>query len=560
MPELRYELLAAIIGEHEVKVKELLKSCDVDSDARICTRSMSAKKSNVTRISRDDQLIILAVAVKKSPEILKLLLSKGFNCNNQGPGSSGLLLLEAIDTHDIETVKIILEQGADVNEKLARSEVLTRINPDKGSTALHYAAQQGCVDIFKLLLDLGADISARSDEDKLSAMQYAASEDHHTEIIKILLERGASIDGRDSHGDSPLSRAIQSYEIEVALEMLKRVSTDVKHPIDYLHHALAKSREIDIDILDDILDVPGFADSEETATVNLHLAVNSNDEELVKVFLDRGARINNCDKRGFEALYKSVANKNRRIFEMLLQHGASATLPNSKLILHTAVCKGQVVIFESLLRHGCDINATDKHGRTPLDIAKLQGYFFFCELLIKRLIMYNFNNLDACAKQYERIEDNARLVNFWGECIQEMSLLKSNVIDDTCVSYADILLSEFSTNQLAMYAANKTIAEEMFVTNIQCKFPVYYCLLHEKFADACARYSLLQECKVYLPVLLSKWNNSQFKLPDVCTYIVFSYLNNNDLNNFKEACRKSPEKVEEKLEIDTIMGTIEVIL
>ena len=83
----------------------------------------------------------------------------------------------------------------DVVEKmLADGEKVDTKDPRYGGTALIYAAQQGHIDIVKLLLDNHADINAMS---KLGQTALAQAAFHkHLDVVKLLLEHGAKLDER----------------------------------------------------------------------------------------------------------------------------------------------------------------------------------------------------------------------------------------------------------------------------------------------------------------------------------------------------------------------------
>ena len=101
----------------------------------------------------------------------------------------GLLLLitgcatplrQTVEKGDINGVKALLDQGADVNESFY------------GETALMLASYYGHIEIVKMLLDRGADVNTVRGGG-WSALSSAAS-GRHTDIVKLLLDRGADID------------------------------------------------------------------------------------------------------------------------------------------------------------------------------------------------------------------------------------------------------------------------------------------------------------------------------------------------------------------------------
>ncbi len=88
-------------------------------------------------------------------------------------------LMEAIYRGNLESVKSLLDKGADVNAKM-----------DGGVTPLMVASVNGNLDVVNLLLDRGADINAKTDKGN-SALDFAGYKGS-PEVVKLLKSRGAS--------------------------------------------------------------------------------------------------------------------------------------------------------------------------------------------------------------------------------------------------------------------------------------------------------------------------------------------------------------------------------
>ncbi|MCD4783719.1 MAG: ankyrin repeat domain-containing protein [Candidatus Eremiobacteraeota bacterium] len=102
-------------------------------------------------------------------------------------------LYVAISWGEIEMVKLLIDNGADVNAK------------NKGITPLHGAAIGGKTDSVMLLIDNGADVNAK-DKKYGSTPLYDAAINSNLEIAKILLDNGANVNARDKDGQTLLSR------------------------------------------------------------------------------------------------------------------------------------------------------------------------------------------------------------------------------------------------------------------------------------------------------------------------------------------------------------------
>lgn len=95
-----------------------------------------------------------------------------------------------------DVVSFLLEKGANFNDEQYRDTI--------NQTPIIVAAQHGCADIVRLLIEAGIkDINHKNDQGE-SALLTAAQEGHK-EIVKILLEAGADINQPNSDGETALA-------------------------------------------------------------------------------------------------------------------------------------------------------------------------------------------------------------------------------------------------------------------------------------------------------------------------------------------------------------------
>jgi hypothetical protein len=134
-------------------------------------------------------------------------------------------LIEAASRGDLEKVKRLLNEGADVNAK-----------NKYGQTPLHWAATWGHLDIVKLLVDRGADINAK-DEDGETPLHWAAANDH-LDVVEFLLDRGADVNAKSGYGQTPLHWAATYSRLDIVKLLLDRGADvnakngDGKTPLD----------------------------------------------------------------------------------------------------------------------------------------------------------------------------------------------------------------------------------------------------------------------------------------------------------------------------------------
>lgn len=119
-------------------------------------------------------------------------------------------IVQAAADDDIETVRQLIYQGADVNAKESNAS---------GSTALHFAVENGNYELVELLLNSGAKVNIRNEEKRtpLLMLEFDTSAD----LIRLLLNHGAKISATDEEGNNALHRAAENDDPQV-IELLLR--------------------------------------------------------------------------------------------------------------------------------------------------------------------------------------------------------------------------------------------------------------------------------------------------------------------------------------------------
>jgi ankyrin repeat protein len=111
---------------------------------------------------------------------------------------------------DLEAVRTLLKQGAEVNA--AQGD---------GMTALHWAAEQGNVDMAKILVFAGAEVDA---ETRLGAHTplHVAAESGSGEVVKVLVDAGANVKATTNTGVTPLHFAAMSGSTVAVLALAEK--------------------------------------------------------------------------------------------------------------------------------------------------------------------------------------------------------------------------------------------------------------------------------------------------------------------------------------------------
>lgn len=119
------------------------------------------------------------------------------------------VVADAATSGDVEQVRSLLAQGADVND--AQGD---------GMTALHWAAERGDVRLAELVLSAGADLEAGTRIGAYTPL-HIASKGAHMAVVERLLEAGADANARTTNsGSTPLHLAAAALGGELVVAAL----------------------------------------------------------------------------------------------------------------------------------------------------------------------------------------------------------------------------------------------------------------------------------------------------------------------------------------------------
>ena len=366
--------------------------------------------------------------------ILRLLLDAGADADSPNPEGQTSLMAVA-RTGNVEAARLLLDHGATVD---AREQW-------GGQTALMWASARRHPEMMALLIDHGADVDARSihrdyqrhvtaegrpkslDSGGLTPMLYAARENCMA-CVDVLLDRGADISLPDPDGVSPLHVAIMNANWDLAKQLIN-AGADVNQWDIFgeapLFTALGNYTRIDggrasIDPLNE-------TSGETIVGMLLERAANPNMQLFFRPANVRGS----THTRGSTPLIRAATNGDLPMVELLLEHGADATLYMAdrqtpihavlagrsnerqalELIrilhdagtgvnvialvnhreevrggtaLHYATRKRYAEVMRALASYGIDMNARDQDGLTALDYTQSRGFMPFMALQTPR--------------------------------------------------------------------------------------------------------------------------------------------------------------------------------
>lgn len=331
--------------------------------------------------SREYSILDYALTKKVSTDFLKELLSVPL-IDIDGEYSPNTPIAIALEKKDLESLKLLISSGADVNSKvkftsgpytplvyvtqkmdiafletLLESDGIDIYEDELDYTPMYYAIQRGDKDILKSYLDHGYDINHEVTSG-YSLLAYAIRCKSEPSIIKMLLDTdGIDVDGK-SGKYSPLEVALDNKNMEVLKQLFaKGVSKDTVCPYSY------GSKE----------------------TNGLGYAVSSRMRmSFIYALADYGMDI---DAKGFDypPIYYAIKNNDLEALQYLLSQGAdpNVTIGNYSIIEYAIDNNKRLSIIEALLDAGCDINEGVYYS-SPMFMAVKKHDSEVLELLIKR--------------------------------------------------------------------------------------------------------------------------------------------------------------------------------
>lgn len=318
----------------------------------------------------------------------------------------------------------------DIVAQLLQLKASEDITDNKGNTALHLCCVAGrrSNEVAALLLQYIANIDLKNDLG-FTAL-HISIKNRDTALIEVLLARNASLTTATSKGRTAVHLAakrllpgvIKGFEIHP--EFIQTLDARDKDGNSALHHC---HRSYSAEFATALISAGANCDLQNNSGYTpLHVAAMHINEDLVALLLKAGAKLttqahdgstvfhitaekNNIeemmlllrDKRCSASLLNIQRNDGSTalnttckmywvedsVSQALIEANANKTLPDNDGFspLHSAAISCNASALSHLLRHGVDMNTTNKQGRTPMHIACIWDN----ETIVRELLLWN---------------------------------------------------------------------------------------------------------------------------------------------------------------------------
>lgn len=240
--------------------------------------------------SRKNCVALLYAAGGGHNDVVQYLLELGVSVDVRHNGWTAFLV--AAQNGKLETIKLLLQHGADINETVEEQQW-------KGRNALIIACSEDYSDIVRFLIDRNAELNAKSANDDWTGLMWSIKQGNR-ELVTMLLEGGADIHTVVEHGawkgHTPLMLAAGEGHVEIVRLLCEQgAALETTLPDGW------------------------------TA---LMLAAHRGDLKTVETLIEQGADVNTIVKAGkwkdYTALMAAILKKHIEIVRFLLARGAKA--------------------------------------------------------------------------------------------------------------------------------------------------------------------------------------------------------------------------------------------
>lgn len=299
------------------------------------------------------------------PDVVRLLLEHGAAVDIRSKGGLTALLF-AVRQNDLESTRLLIDDGADVNDKVTKdvsAEYAGEKPAGRGTNALRIAINQRYYDIAQLLLDKGADPNA-TDNGGFTALHAAVQKraggnpergdrsegeggERSTQLLKSLLARGANPNAR-----LPLKRVPPNFNPD-GYPQVNNVQVAGATPL-WIAAVLADVEAMRILVVAGA--DPLIPSIEKTTPLMVTAGLGYTTRGPTSRF---GGRRQDTE----EAVIAAV--------KQLIEWGndVNAVNDNGQTALHGASLSAGTAVIQFLVDHGARLNQKDSIGRTPFDIA-----------------------------------------------------------------------------------------------------------------------------------------------------------------------------------------------
>ena len=337
-----------------------------------------------------DTALIKAINIKNK-EIVKILCDNGADVNLKDKEGNTPLIYAMFKLKNpfgiiniVKILEILCNYGADVNlhSDNGNTPLMHAIDIifflkflwEEEDTELIKVINIKEKEIVKILCDNGADVNLKDKEGDTALIR--AINIKNKETVKILCDNGADVNLKNKEGKTPLIYAMIKLKKPMTSDFIANVNLQIKNRNTRLINTIKiKNNEI-LEIVKIVKIVQILCDN--GADVNLP-SDNGNTPLMYAIYFnyflkflcDYGADVNYKNRHGDTALICGIKKGNLEQIKFLCDNGADVNLQNNEgnTALMYGIKYNSIEKIKILYECGADVNCKNIYGYTPLDYA-----------------------------------------------------------------------------------------------------------------------------------------------------------------------------------------------
>lgn len=380
------QFMQAVTNNEPEQIAKLYNSVDSDTAETALRKALAAKNEDMVRL-------LIKQGVWTGGAMQEMIYDKKFwavqMLVNAGAPITPWHVSIAADENFMPAVQLFVENGVNINQKDERP--LSKASESGNLEIVQYLLQTGknsqetlndalwdlcgarpkpdTLKIAQRLLDSGAQVNSQAGFYNTTPL-HGAAQNGSLELVKLLVSKGAKVNAVDKEFSMPLAKAVQADNLEIAKFLLEHgADKTINHADTEFQTAIFKARSAKMAQLL-IANGANVSESDKKGlSVLLHAVANYLDFDLLKVLLQNGADINARDKSGTTALLWAAQHPyesdDKNCVQFLLENGAKANVANNQGETPLLVAE-KLEVLQALLAHGADVNAQNEDGQTAL--------------------------------------------------------------------------------------------------------------------------------------------------------------------------------------------------
>lgn len=263
-------------------------------------------------------------AQNSNPEISGILIESGVVFDKPEKCSSFTAAMHAVENSNEKVLELFLNNDVSPNQKR-----VSYLNSERGISLLTIAASNSNIEVIKLLLAQGADLSFRTEMGGETALMQAARYNTNPDILKLLIKSGLKVNDTNDFNETAFTIALEKSSDEDIIRLLISNGADIGAEVNgkNILELIKKNEALKSGAIIEELETLFKNYSKDTSINNFYNTVsNGTYEEVVEAYEVAGRRIireeiDQRQKAKTTIMYACQFQTDKRVIDFLIDKG-----------------------------------------------------------------------------------------------------------------------------------------------------------------------------------------------------------------------------------------------